>query len=141
VDVTLDLTRQMIEVGSDEIAIADTIGAGHPQQMKDIMAPLIQQYGAEKFFIHLHDTRGLASALAWTACDLGVRKFDASVGGLGGCPFAPGATGNVATEDVVYMLHGMGIETGLDLNRLVQTGKIIRWIESQEARGRPCDLT
>lgn len=151
VDVTLDLTRQMIEAGSDEIAIADTIGAGNPQQMKDIMAPLIQQYGAEKFFIHLHDTRGLASAMAWAACDLGVRKFDASVGGLGGCPFAPGATGNVATEDLVYLFESVGLHTGIDIQALREVialaarvterelgGKIIRWIESQEARGRPC---
>jgi hydroxymethylglutaryl-CoA lyase len=151
VDVTLELTRQMIDAGSDEIAIADTIGAGHPQQMKDIMAPLVQQYGAERFFIHLHDTRGLASALAWTACDLGVRKFDASVGGLGGCPFAPGATGNVATEDLVYLFESVGLDTGIDIQALREViavaeratertlgGKVISWIKSQEARGKPC---
>jgi hydroxymethylglutaryl-CoA lyase len=151
VDVTLDLSRQMIEAGSDEIAIADTIGAGHPQQMKDIMTPLIQQYGANPFFIHLHDTRGLASALAWTACDLGVRKFDASVGGLGGCPFAPGATGNVATEDLVYLFESVGLDTGIDIQALRDVialaeqateqslgGKVISWIKSQEARGKPC---
>lgn len=153
VDVTLDLTRQMIEAGSDEIAIADTIGAGHPRQMKDIMAPLVQQYGAERFYIHLHDTRGLASALAWTACDLGIRRFDASFGGLGGCPFAPGATGNVASEDLVYLFESVGLDTGIDIQALREAialaagatgrelgGRIIRWIESQEARGKPCDL-
>ena len=115
VDVTLDLSRQMIDAGSEEIAIADTIGAGNPQQMKDIMAPLIQQYGAERFFVHLHDTRGLATAMAWAACDLGVRKFDASVGGLGGCPFAPRATGNVATEDLLFVLDRSHVATGIDL--------------------------
>jgi len=153
VDVTLDLTRQMIDAGSDEIAIADTIGAGNPQQMKDIMAPLIQQYGAERFFVHLHDTRGLASAMAWAACDLGVRKFDASVGGLGGCPFAPGATGNVATEDLVYLFESIGLHTGIDIQALREVitlaeqateralgGRVIRWIESQEARGIPCHI-
>lgn len=151
VDVTLDLSRQMIDAGSEEIAIADTIGAGNPQQMKDIMAPLIQQYGAERFFVHLHDTRGLATAMAWAACDLGVRKFDASVGGLGGCPFAPGATGNVATEDLVYLFESVGLDTGIDLQALREVialaaratgrelgGRIMRWIESQEARGKPC---
>ncbi|MCC1496191.1 hydroxymethylglutaryl-CoA lyase [Alcanivorax sp. 1008] len=153
VDVTLDLSRQMIDAGSEEIAIADTIGAGNPQQMKDIMAPLIQQYGAERFFVHLHDTRGLATAMAWAACDLGVRKFDASVGGLGGCPFAPGATGNVATEDLVYLFEAAGLDTGIDIQALREViklaaratgrelgGRIIHWIQSQEARGRPCDL-
>ena len=151
VDVTLDLSRQMIDAGSEEIAIADTIGAGNPQQMKDIMAPLIQQYGAERFFVHLHDTRGLATAMAWAACDLGVRKFDASVGGLGGCPFAPGATGNVATEDLVYLFESVGLDTGIDLQALREVialasratgrelgGRVMRWIESQEARGKPC---
>ncbi|MCG8439353.1 MAG: hydroxymethylglutaryl-CoA lyase, partial [Pseudomonadales bacterium] len=84
------LAARMFAAGSDEVAIADTIGAGNPQQMKDIMAPLIREFGAEKFYVHLHDTRGLAAAMAWAAADLGVRRFDASVGGLGGCPFAPG---------------------------------------------------
>ena len=154
VDVTLDLTRRMIEAGSDELAIADTIGAGHPQQMKDIRTPLISEYGAERFYVHLHDTRGLASALAWTACDLGIRRFDASVGGLGGCPFAPGATGNVATEDLVYLLEAVGLDTGIDIQglraavRIAEAatertlgGRILRWIDSQEARGKTVCLS
>lgn len=148
VAVTHELTRKMIEAGSDEIAIADTIGAGNPQQMKDIMAPLIRDYGAQKFFVHLHDTRGMAQALAWTACDLGIRKFDASVGGLGGCPFAPGATGNVATEDLVYMLEASGLDTGISVQGLREAvaiaagatqkpelgGRILSWMRSQELR-------
>ena len=153
VDVTLDLTRQMIAAGSDEIAIADTIGAGHPQQMKDIMAPLIRDFGAERFYVHLHDTRGLAAAMAWAALDLGVRRFDASLGGLGGCPFAPGATGNVATEDLVYLLESCGLDTGIEIQALREAvalaaeatdrplgGRILTWIESQEARGKQITL-
>ncbi|MFZ5722251.1 MAG: hydroxymethylglutaryl-CoA lyase [Pseudomonadota bacterium] len=150
VAVTHALTRQMIAAGSDEIAIADTIGAGNPQQMKDIMAPLIREHGAQKFFVHLHDTRGMAAALAWTACDLGVRKFDASIGGLGGCPFAPGATGNVATEDLVYLLESSGLDTGIDVAGLREAvaiaaratqkpelgGRILSWMRSQEIRER-----
>lgn len=146
--VTHELTRKMIEAGSDAIAIADTIGAGNPQQMKDIMAPLIREYGAQKFFVHLHDTRGMAQALAWAACDLGVRKFDASIGGLGGCPFAPGATGNVATEDLVYMLEACGLDTGISVEGLREAvaiaaratqkpelgGRILGWMRSQELR-------
>lgn len=148
VAVTQELTHQMLAAGADEIAIADTIGAGHPAQMKAIFKELLAQYGAERFFVHLHDTRGLAAALAWTACDLGIRKFDASVGGLGGCPFAPGATGNVATEDLVYLLEASGLDTGIDLLALREAvrfaeqaiqgpagGRIYRWVDSQEKRG------
>ncbi len=149
VDVTQELARKMIAAGSDEIAMADTIGAGHPQQMKNIMQPLITGYGAGKFFVHLHDTRGLAAALAWTAADLGVRKFDASIGGLGGCPFAPGATGNVATEDMVYLLESCGFDTGIDIHALreavtiatrvtqrPQGGRILSWLRPA-ASGNP----
>ena len=152
VDVTHQLTRDMFAAGSDEIAIADTIGGGNPQQMKAIMGPLIQEYGAAPFFVHLHDTRGLGAAMAWAAADMGVRKFDASVGGLGGCPFAPGATGNVATEDLVYMLEACGLETGVSIDGLREVvalasdatkgpvgGRILGWIKSQEERGKqPC---
>ena len=150
VHVTQELARRMIAAGSDEIAIADTIGAGNPQQMKDILAPLIREFGADKFFVHLHDTRGMAQALAWTACDLGIRKFDASIGGLGGCPFAPGATGNVATEDLVYMLEASGLDTGISVEGLREAvaiaaratgkpelgGRILSWLRSQELRER-----
>ena len=149
VDTTLELVQRMIAAGSEEIAVADTIGAGHPQQMKDIIAPLVQEYGSERFYVHLHDTRGLASAMAWAACDLGIRRFDASIGGLGGCPFAPGATGNVATEDLVYLLEAVGLDTGIDLHGLREAvriaeqaterslgGRIFSWIDSQEKQGK-----
>ncbi|MAX56399.1 MAG: hydroxymethylglutaryl-CoA lyase [Alcanivoracaceae bacterium] len=146
------LAARMFAAGSDEVAIADTIGAGNPQQMKDIMAPLIREFGAEKFYVHLHDTRGLAAAMAWAAADLGVRRFDASVGGLGGCPFAPGATGNMATEDLVYLLESAGLKTGIDVEKLRAAvalaqqatqrplgGRILSWMESQENQGKtPC---
>ncbi|WP_290523601.1 hydroxymethylglutaryl-CoA lyase [Alcanivorax sp.] len=154
VPVTLpqQLSERMFAAGSDEVAIADTIGAGNPQQMKDIMAPLIREFGAEKFYVHLHDTRGLAAAMAWAAADLGVRRFDASIGGLGGCPFAPGATGNMATEDLVYLLESAGLNTGIDVEKLRAAvalaqqatqrplgGRILSWMESQEKQGKtPC---
>lgn len=155
VPVTLPqrLTERMFQAGSDEVAIADTIGAGNPQQMKDIMAPLIRDFGADRFYVHLHDTRGLAAAMAWAALDLGVRRFDASLGGLGGCPFAPGATGNVATEDLVYLLESCGLDTGIEIQALREAvalaaeaterplgGRILTWIESQEARGKQITL-
>lgn len=147
--VTLDITRQMIAAGADEIAIADTIGAGNPQQMKRILQPLIREFGADRFFVHLHDTRGTAGALAWTAVELGIRKFDASIGGLGGCPFAPGATGNVATEDIVYLFEASGFDTGIDLPALREAvaiaaratgkplgGRILSWLRAQELCAR-----
>ncbi len=149
VGTTLHLSHEMIEGGSAEIAIADTIGGGNPKQMKDIMQPLLQSYDPERFFVHLHDTRGLAAAMAWEAADLGVRRFDASVGGLGGCPFAPGATGNMATEDLVYMLEASGFDTGVSIHKLREAvrlaneitggqwgGRILDWIRSQEEQGK-----
>lgn len=146
------LAARMFEAGSDEVAIADTIGGGNPRQMKQIMAPLIRDFGADRFYVHLHDTRGLAAAMAWEAADLGVRRFDASLGGLGGCPFAPGATGNVATEDLVYLLESCGLRTGIDIQGLRDAvriaaeatqrplgGRILDWLRSQEAQGKtPC---
>jgi hydroxymethylglutaryl-CoA lyase len=146
------LAARMFEAGSDEVAIADTIGGGNPQQMKQIMAPLIRDFGADRFYVHLHDTRGLAAAMAWEAANLGVRRFDASLGGLGGCPFAPGATGNVATEDLVYLLESCGLRTGIDIQGLRDAvriaaeatqrplgGRILDWLRSQEAQGKtPC---
>ena len=114
--------------------------------------PLIRDIGAERFYVHLHDTRGLAAAMAWEAADLGVRKFDASVGGLGGCPFAPGATGNMATEDLVYLLESCGLNTGINIEGLREAvalaaeatqrplgGRILDWMASQEKQGKtPC---
>ena len=150
VAVTRRIAATMLAAGSDEVAIADTIGAGNPRQMQAILRPLLREFGAAKFFVHLHDTRGMAAALAWTACDLGIRKFDASVGGLGGCPFAPGATGNVATEDLVYMLEASGMDTGIAVEGLREAvaiaaratqqpalgGRILGWLRSQELRER-----
>ncbi len=144
------LTEEMLAAGASEISIADTIGAGNPKQIEDIMLPLVKNYGADKFNLHLHDTRGMALAMAWAGIQCGVRKFDASVGGLGGCPFAPGASGNVSTEDLVYMLHEAGFSTGIDFAALCSAvevaekvtarelgGHIMRWVKSQQQK--KCD--
>lgn len=155
VDTVHRLTADMMAAGADEISIADTVGAGNPQQVRDILAPLVQQFGAERFNLHLHDTRGMALAMAWAGVMEGVRRFDSSIGGLGGCPFAPGASGNVATEDLVYMLEEAGISTGIDLDGLRNAvkvaelatgqhlgGRILKWMQSQEIRAaqnrQPC---
>lgn len=111
VRVALDL----LEMGCDEIGLGDTIGAATPGEVRNVLARVLAQVPAEKVGVHFHDTRGTALANVLAALDVGISTVDASAGGLGGCPFAPGALGNLATEDLLYMLHGMGIETGVDL--------------------------
>lgn len=117
--VTIDMTAELFAAGASEVVLADTIGAANPAQVKSLMDKLAAQFGAEKLSCHFHDTRGFGVANVYAAVESGVRKFDASIGGLGGCPFAPGASGNVATEDVVLMLEKMGYETGINLQGLV----------------------
>lgn len=113
------IVSQFVSAGASEIVLADTIGAADPGAVKSLLTRLVADFGADMFACHFHDTRGFGVADVYAALEVGVRKFDASVGGLGGCPFAPGASGNVATEDVVLMLHQMGMETGIDLKALV----------------------
>lgn len=147
VKVAQDMATYFIEKGADSISVADTIGAGNPRQVQQILAPLINSYGAEMFNLHLHDTRGQALAMAWAGLELGIRSFDSSVGGLGGCPFAPGASGNVATEDLVYMCEESGLATSIDWLKLRDAvsiaeqatgrplgGRILTWLRSQEER-------
>jgi len=146
-EVIFDLTELMFDAGAEEVAIADTIGSGHPAQIKHIFEILVARYGSERLAAHFHDTRGLALANTWAALECGIRKFDTSIGGLGGCPFAPGATGNVATEDVVFLLENSGYQTGVEIPKLRKAidiasqytsqklgGRILTWIESQEKR-------
>lgn len=146
-EVVFDLTARMFEAGAAEVAIADTIGSGNPAQVKFIFETLANRYGPERLAAHFHDTRGLALANTWAALECGIRTFDTSIGGLGGCPFAPGATGNVATEDVVHMAERSGFETGIDVEALRKAvkiaagltgqelgGRVLSWIESQERR-------
>ena len=114
----LKVVERLAKLGVDQISIGDTIGVGTPNQVTDIVKPALKILGARKLALHFHDTRGTALANALRALELGVTTLDASAGGLGGCPFAPGATGNLATEDLVYMLDGLGVKTGVDLNKL-----------------------
>lgn len=121
VDVTtvVQLTRQLLDLGAFEVAISDTIGAAHPALVTRVLeAVLGHQIAADQVALHFHDTRGLALANVLTALSMGIRTFDASAGGLGGCPYALGASGNLATDDLVYMLDGLGVDTGVALDRL-----------------------
>lgn len=119
------LVKRLRDLGVHEISIGDTIGVANPAQVHRLVAKLIDAVGAPRLAMHFHDTRGTALANIAASLEQGIRVFDSSLGGLGGCPYAPAATGNVATEDVVYMLHGMGYNTGVDLAMLIE---INRWI-------------
>lgn len=119
------LASLMKGIGVQHVGVADTIGVGTPSKMQRAMEATLQHYELNDISGHFHDTYGQALANTLACLELGVWQFDTSVAGLGGCPYAKGATGNVATEDVVYMLHGMGIETGIDLDKLVDAGQFI----------------
>ncbi len=118
--------RQLIEMGADEIGIADSLGVGTPDQIREVVRAAKAEYPVEQMALHLHDTyaRGLVNLMA--GYEEGVRVFDASLGGLGGCPYAPGASGNLATEDVIDLFETMGVRTGVDLEKLVDT---TLWLE------------
>lgn len=120
------VARGFAEAGADEIGLADTVGYGTPGLIKDIVRVARSEVGAQMpLRLHLHDTLGTGLANAVAGLDAGIRRFDAAVSGLGGCPFAPGARGNVVTEDLVFMLERMGLSTGIDLDRLMQTREIL----------------
>ena len=119
------VARLMREMGVQHIGVADTIGVGTPRKVRSALEAALRHYPIEAVSGHFHDTYGQALANTLAALELGISSFDTSVAGLGGCPYAKGATGNVATEDVVYMLHGMGIATGIDLDKLVDAGAFI----------------
>ncbi len=117
--------RRLLDLGCDEISIGDTIGVGVPTQVDELMPMLLRDVPIEKIAFHFHDTRGTALANVHAALEHGVAIFDSSSGGLGGCPYAPGATGNLGTEDLLYMVHGMGIETGVDLAKVRAASRFI----------------
>ncbi len=141
------LAEEMIEAGAAKLIIADTIGAANPAKVRLLISSLVASFGAARIACHFHDTRGMALANVLAALDEGVRTFDSSIGGLGGCPFSPGASGNVATEDVVLMIESMGLRTGIDPLALVKAvdhcsellgaplgGHAFRWLQRQAAR-------
>jgi len=128
----LAIARKLVDMGVYQVSLSDTIGVGTPRQTERILEMVLAEIPREKIAMHMHDTRGTALANVLVGLELGVRDFDASVGGLGGCPYAPGAAGNLATEDLVFMLHGMGVKTGVDLERLWEAGKV-----AESVVGRP----
>jgi len=119
------LTSELIAMGAFEVAVSDTIGVAHPGQVTAVLDTVGARVPLSQVALHFHDTRGTALANVLAALDAGVTTFDAAAGGLGGCPYAPGAAGNLATEDLIYMLDGLGIQTGVDLAALVAASRFI----------------
>lgn len=115
----LEVAARVLDLGCYEVSIGDTIGVGTPTQVQGLVDLLLQVIPRDRLAMHFHDTRGMAVANTLAALEVGVTTFDASAGGLGGCPYAPGASGNVATEDLVYLFHSLGVETGVDLDKLI----------------------
>jgi isopropylmalate/homocitrate/citramalate synthase len=120
-----DLSARLVDLGVFEVAVSDTIGVAHPGQVPLVLDAVTRRVPLDRIALHLHDTRGTALANVLAGLDYGVRTFDSSAGGLGGCPFAPGAAGNLATEDLIYMLDGLGIETGVSLDAIVEASRYI----------------
>ena len=127
----VELVRRLDALGADEISLGDTIGVGHPRQVRELVRAVADAVALERIALHLHDTWGRALANVQAGWEAGIRTFDASLGGLGGCPYAPGASGNVATEDVVDLFEKSGVTTGVDLDALVDTSA---WLERDVLR-------
>lgn len=126
-DKVVRLAETLMEAGCDEIGLSDTTGYAHPAQVKNLVTRVRQAIGERALSgLHLHNTRGLGLANVLAGLEIGVRTFDSSLGGLGGCPWAPGASGNVVTEDLVFMLEAMGLRTGIDIDRLLTVRKILK---------------
>ncbi len=130
------VARRLLALGCDQVSLGDTVGVGTPNEVRAVLDLLLADVPSERLALHMHDTRGTALANVLAGLERGIATFDASVGGLGGCPYAPGASGNLATEDLVYMLHGMGCETGIDLGKLVRAGALAQRLVGRRLPGK-----
>lgn len=136
IDRVVEIVRDLLSMGVREVSLGDTVGLANPQQVAQVMERLSEHFDLASFALHFHDTRGTALANVLAGLLAGIKTFDSSLGGLGGCPYAPGATGNVATEDMVYMLSEMGIDTGVDLNRVVEASRFMQGVLGRELPSR-----
>jgi hydroxymethylglutaryl-CoA lyase len=132
----IEVAARLLALGCHQVSLGDTIGVGSPRQTRALVTGCLEVAPAEAIALHMHDTRGTALANVLAALDLGISTFDAAIGGLGGCPYAPGASGNLATEDLVYLLRGMGLETGVDFPRLVAAGLLAERLVGRPLPGR-----
>jgi hydroxymethylglutaryl-CoA lyase len=124
-DKVADVTQRLIDLGVDEVSLGDTIGVGTAKQTQMVLDKVVPLLSLEQLAMHFHDTYGQALTNIYTSLSYGVHRFDSSTAGLGGCPYARGATGNIATEDVLYLMHGLGIDTGVDIFKIVAAGDLI----------------
>ncbi len=132
----LEIAEHLLAEGCYQVSLGDTIGVGTPLQTRRILETFLRRIDHAKIALHLHDTRGTALANVMVGLEMGITTYDSSVAGLGGCPYAPGAAGNLATEDLVYTLHGMGIESGVDLDKIWQAGQIAEALVGRELPGK-----
>ncbi|MBB5172274.1 hydroxymethylglutaryl-CoA lyase [Texcoconibacillus texcoconensis] len=132
VENVIRVAENLFEMGVDELSLGDTIGVANPSQVQTVLNVLLDRFPRERLAMHFHDTRGTAMANIVASLDMGVTTFDGSIGGLGGCPYAPGASGNLATEDLLYMLQGMDIQTGINQEKLLLAAQFI-----EKKIGRP----
>ena len=131
-----DIALRLLGLGCYQVSLGDTIGVGTPNRTREILGLLLHRARPGSIAMHMHDTRGTALANVLAGLEVGVTTFDSSVGGLGGCPYAPGASGNLATEDLVYMLRGMGYDTGVDLSKLVAAGALAQRLVGHRLPGK-----
>lgn len=125
-DDVLRVCDRLFELGVDDLSLGDTIGSAVPSQVEELLEAVLHRYPNKNIIMHFHDTRGMAIANIATSMRYGITRFDSSLGGLGGCPYAPGAAGNVATNDLLYLLHGLGIETGIDEDKIQEAALFIQ---------------
>lgn len=125
-DEVIAVCDRLLEFGADDISLGDTLGTAVPSQVETLLDEVLRRYPKEKIIMHYHDTRGMAIANIMTSLEYGMTRFDSSIGGLGGCPYAPGAAGNVATNDILYLLHGLGIRTGIDEKKIDEAALYIQ---------------
>jgi hydroxymethylglutaryl-CoA lyase len=126
IQTVVRVSDALFEMGIKELSLGDTIGVANPKQIQEVLEILLKRYPADKLAMHLHDTRGTALANILASLDMGSTNFDGAIGGLGGCPYAPGASGNLATDDLLFMLDGMGIETGIKQGKLLAAAQFIQ---------------
>ncbi|MEQ2525860.1 hydroxymethylglutaryl-CoA lyase [Robertmurraya yapensis] len=125
IDSVLAVSEQLFSYGIEELSLGDTIGVANPKQVEEVLTEVLKRFPRERIAMHFHNTRGTALANVLVALNLGITNFDSALGGLGGCPYAPGASGNLATDDLHYMLAGMGIETGINKEKLIQAARFL----------------
>ncbi len=136
IDQVIDVCERLVELGVDDLSLGDTLGTAVPSQVERLLEAILYRFPTKNIIMHFHNTKGMAIANIVTSLRYGIIRFDASLGGLGGCPYAPGAAGNVSTNDVLYLMHGLGIETNIDEDKINEATKFIKKKFNREGASR-----